>query len=200
MHGITYKAILIAPIILLAISAMQTAFAYTPPFTITQLRQLGIINATTPQTQTCLPGYSLCNSSPWQEFAFVLNNDNSNSILNLLNIHYNFHSNVWHNEQGVFIPWSTLCNAQQSQGILQQSCSDLVDGNGLTQQGDRAIGCITNGAIITIGANKYHISTDTVKAALGFLAGPTGCSGIVNLDTISQFPQFQSLLNAMTPP
>jgi hypothetical protein len=196
------KAILIAPIVVVLLGAILSAYAQTNTtqsntlcdYTTTACYNVGL---------TCLPGLPspVCQSSQWNEFAFILNNDNSNAILNLLNIHYNFHSNVWHNEQGVFIPWSTLCNAQQSQGILQQSCSDLVDGNGtLTQQGDRAVGCITNGAIITIGANKYHISTDLVKSVLGFIAGPTGCSGIVNLDTIQNFPQFQSLLNALTPP
>src|SRR6266487_3465878 len=59
------------------------------------------------QFSSCFNNGTICSTDPWQEFAFVLNNDNSNSILNILNIHYNYHSGVWHNIAGVFIPWST---------------------------------------------------------------------------------------------
>ncbi|MDQ6865747.1 MAG: hypothetical protein M3044_18200 [Thermoproteota archaeon] len=140
---------------------------------------------------------SSCENSAWQEFAFVINNDNSNSLLNILNIHYNYHSGVWHNQVGVFIPWSTLCNAQQSQGILQQSCSDLIDASGsLTPAGKTAVGCITNGAIATVIASQFNIPLNTIRSLLGSLAGQSGCGGIVNMNQIQTSPDLQRLVQS----
>jgi hypothetical protein len=104
-----------------------------------------------------------------------------------------FQSGVLHNEQGVFISWSTICNHGQT--VLLQSCGTLVDSNGnLTPQGDTAVGCIRNGLAATIVADKFGISHDLVKGGLGFLASMTGCSGIVNMDTIQSAPEFQQVL------
>src|SRR6266487_540645 len=89
------------------------------------------------------------------------------------------HTGVFHNENGVFIPWTTLCTAGQS--YLLQSCGSLIDSGGsLTSAGDTAVGCITNGAIISALAASFNLPLDTIKSLLGGLAGPTGCSGIVN--------------------
>jgi hypothetical protein len=149
----------------------------------------GVTPIQTPNT-TLLCNSAVCDNSQFKEFAFDYD-------LNLLNIHIHKHSGVWHNERGVFVPWSALCN--QGNAYLIQSCSDLIDSNGtLTPAGDRAVGCITNGAIITLGANLYHISPDIVKSALGVLAPMTGCDGIVNLNTIQTGPQLQSLLTALS--
>ena len=153
-------------------------------------------NFSQPQTSnsTLLCNSAVCDNSQFIEFAFDYD-------LNLLNIHIHKHSGVWHNERGVFVPWSALCN--HGQGYLVQSCSNLIDSSGtLTQAGDRAVGCITNGAIITIAANTVHISPYTylsiVKSALGLLAPMTGCDGLVNLNTIQTGPQLQSLLTALS--
>jgi hypothetical protein len=133
---------------------------------------------------------AVCDNSQFKEFAF-------DKDINLLNIHIHKHSGVWHNERGVFVPWSALCN--QGQSYLVQSCSDLIDSSGtLTQAGDRAVNCITNGAIITIAANTLQLPLSIVKGALGYLAPMTGCDGIVNLNTIQTGPQVQSLLNALS--
>ena len=181
---------------------MKTPFLFLLPL----VALLAVPLAHAQQQPTCPAGYTLssdgtcvltllcnsavCDNSQFKEFAFDYD-------LNLRNIHIHKHSGVWHNERGVFVPWSALCN--QGNAYLIPSCSDLIDSNGtLTQAGDRAVGCITNGAIITLGANLYHISPDIVKSALGVLAPMTGCDGIVNLNTIQTGPQMQSLLTALS--
>ena len=50
--------------------------------------------------------------------------------------------------------------------------------------GDKAIGCITNGAILTVGGNMLGLQTGTIGKVVNFLAKPTGCDGIVNMDQI----------------
>jgi hypothetical protein len=117
-------------------------------------------NATQPQTSNTtqlLCNSAVCDNSQFNEFAF-------DKDINLLNIHIHKHSGVWHNERGVFVPWSALCN--QGQTYLIQSCS-LVDPSGtLTQAGNTAVNCITNGAIITIAANTLQLPLGIVKGAL----------------------------------
>src|ERR1700730_13515734 len=81
-----------------------------------QQGQLILSNNTAFRPFQCLNNDTVCSTSIWQEFAF----DSG-----LINIHV--HSGVWHNKAGVFIPWDTLCKAQESKGILLQSCSDLID-------------------------------------------------------------------------
>ena len=50
-------------------------------------------------------------------------------------------TNVFHNEKGVFVPWSLIC--AYSQPYLQVSCSTLIGSDGsLTSQGDKAFACI----------------------------------------------------------
>lgn len=147
-------------------------------------------NTTSGNTLVC--NSAVCDNSQFKEFGFDYD-------LNPLNIHIHKHSGVWHNERGVFVPWSLLCNQGQGQGYLIQSCGDLLDSTGsLTQAGDRAVGCITNGLIISVAANTVHLPLDLVKSALGALAPMTGCDGIVNLNTIQTGPQVQSLLTAIS--
>jgi len=102
------------------------------------------------------------------------------------------HTGVFHNENGVFIPWKTLCSASQS--YLLKSCGSLINTDGtLTSAGDTAVGCITNGAIITVFATQFNMPLDTIKNILG-ITGPTGCSGIVNMDQIQTSPDLQRLV------
>ena len=103
------------------------------------------------------------------------------------------HTGVFHNENGVFIPWTTLCRAGQS--YLIESCTSLINPDcSLTNAGDTAVGCITNGAIITALAASFNIPLDTIKGLLGTLAGPTGCSGIVDMNQIKNSPDVQRLM------
>jgi hypothetical protein len=91
------------------------------------------------------------------------------------------HTGVFHNENGVFIPWTTLCCSTE-QSYLVESCNSLINPDGsLTSDGDKAVGCITNGAIITVLAGQFNLPLGTIRSILGGLAGPTGCSGVVNL-------------------
>jgi hypothetical protein len=122
-------------------------------------------------------------STPWQEFGVFFGP-------------IQVHSGVYHNENGVFIPWNTLCS--HSQSYLNESCASLVNSDGsLTSDGDRAVGCVTNGAILTIAAAKFNIPLDTIKSILGGLAGPTGCGNIVNLNQIQTSPDLQRLTQYM---
>jgi hypothetical protein len=100
---------------------------------------------------------------------------------------------VLHNEQGVFIPWKVICD--KGQAYILQSCSILLDSNGnLTPQGDTAIGCIRNGLAVAAIGQKYNM-LGLAQTVLNFAAGPTGCGGIVNLDTIKNAPDFENILN-----
>jgi hypothetical protein len=118
-------------------------------------------------------------NTPWQEFGVFLGPIQK-------------HTGVFHNENGVFIPWKTLCSAAQS--YLLESCGSLINPDGtLTSAGDTAVGCVTNGAIITLFASQFNMPLDTIKNILGGIAGPTGCSGIVNMDQIQTSPDLQRL-------
>jgi len=119
-------------------------------------------------------------NSPWQEFGVFFGPIQK-------------HTGVFHNENGVFIPWTTLCTSGQT--YLLESCGSLIDSGGsLTSAGDTAVGCITNGAIATVFASQFNIPLDTIKGLLGGLAGLTGCGGIVNMDQIQTSPDLQRLV------
>jgi hypothetical protein len=103
----------------------------------------------------------------------------------------NMHFGVYHNENGVFIPWKTLCS--RTQQYLVESCDSLINPDGsLTSQGDRAVGCIWNGAMIAGAANMLHLPVATITGILGGLAQPTGCGGIVNMNQIQSSPLVQN--------
>ena len=110
---------------------------------------------------------------------------------------HSVHTGILHNEQGVFAPWSVICN--QSQQFLLQPCSNLVNPDGsLTSQGDTTVGCIRNGLAATLFAQKQlGLSTDLIKSALGAAAGLTGCGNIVDLNQIQNAPYFQQILTAL---
>jgi hypothetical protein len=103
------------------------------------------------------------------------------------------HFHVYHNAYGLFIPWKTLCD--KTQQYLVKSCNSLIKPDGpLTSYGDRAVGCISNGAVAAVVANHFNIPLDTIRGLLGGLAPLTGCSGIVNLDQIQTSPDLQRVL------
>lgn len=118
--------------------------------------------------------------SPWQEFGVFIGPIQE-------------HTGVFHNENGVFIPWTTLCNSAQT--YLLESCNSLINPDGsLTPDGDIAVGCITNGALITAIAAKLNMSPDAIQKLLQQLAPMTGCSGIVDLDQVQSSPDIQRLV------
>jgi hypothetical protein len=105
---------------------------------------------------------------------------------------------VLRNGSGVFIPWKVICAQGQSQGFLLQSCSELIDSNGvLTAAGNRAIGCINNGLDYAVKAAQSGISLDLTKTLLSAGASITGCNGIVDLDKMQNSPMIQFALHSM---
>ena len=117
--------------------------------------------------------------TPWKEFGLFLGPIQK-------------HTGVFHNENGVFIPWTALCSSAQS--YLLESCDSLINPDGsLTTAGDTAVGCITNGAIITAIAAKMNMSPGVIENLLRGLAPMTGCSGIVDLNQVQASPDIQRL-------
>jgi hypothetical protein len=107
-------------------------------------------------------------------------------------------TNVYHNENGVFIPWSSICS--KGQGYLVQPCSALVDSNGaLTPAGDKAVNCIRNGLAAGIAATKVGLPLNLTKGILGFVAPLTGCGGIVDMNKIPTSNEFQYVLRSAVP-
>jgi hypothetical protein len=152
---------------------MKTAiFLLAPSFLVLLVVTPGIVRAQNTTTS---------GSTPWQEFGVFFGPIQK-------------HTGVFHNEDGVFIPWTTLCGAGQS--YLLRSCGSLINPDGsLTGPGDTAVGCITNGAIISALAASFNLPLDTIKSILGGLAGPTGCNGIVDMNQIQNSPDLQRLLH-----
>jgi hypothetical protein len=103
---------------------------------------------------------------------------------------------VFHNENGVFVSWCTLCDAGRQ--FLQQDCSQLVDQStgALTADGDKAVGCIRNGALIAALAEKHGMSA---PAVLGLAAPIFGCSGIANLNPMQSSSIIQALVTSIEP-
>jgi hypothetical protein len=103
---------------------------------------------------------------------------------------------ILHNEYGIFVPWSKICAAGQQ--LLQQDCSQLVDQStgALTSDGDKAVSCIRNGALIAALAEKHGINAPTV---LGLAAPIFGCGGIADLNQMNSSPYIQSILNLVEP-
>jgi hypothetical protein len=118
--------------------------------------------------------------TPWQEFGVFIGPIQE-------------HTEVFHNENGVFIPWTTLCNSAQT--YLLESCDSLINSDGsLTRDGDTAVGCITNGAIISAIGAKMNMSAGTLLGLLMGLAPMTGCGGIVDLNQVQSSPDIQRLV------
>jgi len=79
-------------------------------------------------------------------------------------------TNVYHNEKGVFVPWSLICSYSQSS--LLESCNTLIGSDGsLTSEGDKAFGCIQTGFAIAAGAHSmFGLSPDVIGRLFGFAA------------------------------
>jgi hypothetical protein len=103
---------------------------------------------------------------------------------------------ILHNEYGIFIPWSKICAAGQQ--YLQKDCSQLIDPStgDLTSDGDKAVSCIRNGALIAALAEKHGMSASSV---LGLAAPIFGCGGVANLNQMQSSPYIQSILNLVEP-
>lgn len=88
-----------------------------------------------------------------------------------------------HNEQGVFIHWSFICS--EGQQLLLVSSSSLVTNNTLTDEGDKAVGCVRNGLMLPAANQQYlHLSFGMEKMIIGSLTGMTGCNNFINMNAL----------------
>jgi plastocyanin len=92
------------------------------------------------------------------------------------------------------IDWIGVCSTLQP--ALLSSCTSLVSSNGtLTYEGNRAVGCIRNGALLAAAAGLNAIPLEWIIGGLQALEGPTGCSGIVNWEMLNQIGGTDTILD-----
>ena len=134
-------------------------------------------------------------TSAWKDFGDLSDLANIPLVGGMIASH-SVATHIFHNEQGVFIPWSFLCT-RGSQYLLKP-CSSLVNPDGsLTSQGDTAVGCIRNGFVAAAAATTFNLPFDTIKNGLKAFAGLTGCGGIVDMDQIQNSTDLQYLLHSV---
>jgi hypothetical protein len=77
------------------------------------------------------------------------------------------------------IDWLHSCTTLQ--WALYSSCDSLINSDGtLTYEGNRALTCIRNGALLAAGDGLSSIQLDLIIGGLQNLEGPTRCAGVVN--------------------
>lgn len=181
------KAVLIAPtlavLLSVAVSHTQNAYSVCFPNLEPNCPTPVAIRGNSGNMSETTPAPSLLGSTPMQEFGVFIGPIQK-------------HTGVYHNENGIFIPWKVACKTVQQ--YLLASCDSLVNPDGsLTSDGDHAVSCSWTGTWLSIaGASYLHLDISTIKAALGPLAGLTGCGGIVDTNKISNSPVIQSFLQS----
>jgi hypothetical protein len=100
--------------------------------------------------------------------------------------------------QGNGIDWMGMCNKVQL--ALYQSCDTLVNSSdgSLTSEGERAFGCIRNGALLALGALGLGLPPGVIIGGLGLLAAPTGCDSIVKMDQLGSIGDLSSLSKTLS--
>jgi hypothetical protein len=89
--------------------------------------------------------------------------------------------------------WMGICNTVQS--ALYESCNQYVDDDGdLTTEGERAFGCIRNGALLGGGALTFGLPPGLITKGLEILSAPTGCDGIVNFQALNAIGNLDTIL------
>ena len=94
-----------------------------------------------------------------------------------------------------------MCNTVQV--ALYSSCDELVNNDGsLTSQGQHALGCIRNGALLAAGAGLLSgfgvpVSPGIIIGGLNALEEPTGCGGIVKMDMLNSIGGLGSILSLL---
>jgi hypothetical protein len=82
------------------------------------------------------------------------------------------------------LDWMKKCLLIQP--ALYKSCNEYVDDNGvLTTEGERAVVCIRDGAIIGLGSSKFGLPPVLIFPGLEMLAEMEGCDGIVNFQVLN---------------
>ena len=91
-----------------------------------------------------------------------------------------------------------ICNTLQI--ALYHSCGELVTPDGsLTPLGQDTVKCPLTGAISGLGGiGIFHLPPGMVINGLNFLAGQTGCGGLVKLDLLSSIGNINGVLNQLT--
>jgi hypothetical protein len=96
--------------------------------------------------------------------------------------------------------WRGICRTLQI--ALYSSCEELVDSDdgSLTPEGERALGCIRNGALLAAGAGLLPglgipVTPGIIVKGLDFLEEPTGCGGIVKMDMLNQIGRLGTILS-----
>jgi hypothetical protein len=94
--------------------------------------------------------------------------------------------------------WAQICSSLQI--ALVSSCNDLVNSdNTLTNEGERAVGCIRNGIFLAGGGSfLLHLPLPLIVGALQALSEPTGCDGIVQWGLIGSVGDLRSIINLLT--
>ena len=64
----------------------------------------------------------------------------------------------------------------------------------LTSEGERAFGCIRNGALLGGGALTLGLSPGLITKGLDILSAPTGCDGIVNFQALNAIGNLDTIL------
>jgi hypothetical protein len=89
--------------------------------------------------------------------------------------------------------WNNICNTLDP--VLIQSCDQLVFADGtLTEDGERAKGCISNGIVLAGGGVLLQLPTPMIASILKALSTPTGCGGIVDWSSIDQVSNLGGVL------
>lgn len=89
--------------------------------------------------------------------------------------------------------WNNICNTLDP--VLIPSCDQLVYTDGtLTDEGERAKGCISNGIVLAGGGALLQLPTPVIASLLKALSTPTGCGGIVDWSSIDQVSNLGGIL------
>jgi hypothetical protein len=89
--------------------------------------------------------------------------------------------------------WNNICNTLDP--VLIPSCNQLVFADGtLTEEGERAKGCISNGIILAGGGVLLQLPTSVIASILKALSTPTGCGGIVDWSSVDQVSNLGGVL------
>jgi hypothetical protein len=92
------------------------------------------------------------------------------------------------------INWMGMCSAVRS--ALYSSCDTLVNSDGtLSVEGERAFGCIRNGALLAAGASILGMSPSVTITGLSALSNPTGCGNIVNFNVLPSIANLKQVLS-----
>ncbi len=82
------------------------------------------------------------------------------------------------------VDWMKMCLFVQP--ALYKSCNEYVDNNRvLTTEGERAVVCIRDGAILGLGSLKFGLPPILIFPGLDMLAEMKGCDEIVNLHVLN---------------